>query len=387
MRRLVVCMDGTGQSPRAKQEGKGPYKLPKPSNVLKIYRAVKPRHKRSHGRAVDQICFYDEGVGAEGNKLEKLLGGGLGVGFGKNVQDAYRFLVGNYVPGDKIFLFGYSRGAAQAMSLCRFIDWCGGLLCKSDAYYIPEFFDCYCRTRAGKDGVAKLRKGEGRGRRGSIEMDDPRPVEIEFLGLFDAVFALFSDRGSKTRLSRRRRAKYNFHVPAIPPAIVKNARQALVIDERRKAFWPSIWSGPASRKQSLEQRWFAGVHGNVGGGYGDDGMANCALRWMTEEAENAGLGFCRKFLGRYRAWYGDRLYNSFRGITARAGSRKRVLGPPKPGNQVIDPTVFKLIMFTRGKEKPYRPGNLANYLRKNPAAMAGLDKKTRKAVKELLNVG
>jgi len=84
----------------------------------------------------EQIVYYDIGVGAPAtypgvaNALlrlgDKLLGGGRGAGFEGNVEDALGFLAFNHLPGDEVFIFGFSRGAATAQAVTRFIDWAGG---------------------------------------------------------------------------------------------------------------------------------------------------------------------------------------------------------------------------------------------------------------------
>lgn len=110
MKRLVICCDGTWQDLKSSY----------PSNIVKLTQGVKPI--ASDG--TPQILFYDSGIGTEN---QKLLGGAAGVGIDANIQDGYRFLCLNYVPGDEIYLFGFSRGAYTVRSLAGMI-YCSGLL-------------------------------------------------------------------------------------------------------------------------------------------------------------------------------------------------------------------------------------------------------------------
>src|SRR5262245_10919225 len=137
MKRIVICLDGTWNNPeRDKDEGERV--LYKPTNVLKTYRAI----PLSASDGTSQVAFYLEGVGAfTGERTrfgrlqswaDRLFGGAFGGGFEGRVKAAYRFLVANYEPGDEIYVFGFSRGAAQAQSLVRFSEWIGGILHKED---------------------------------------------------------------------------------------------------------------------------------------------------------------------------------------------------------------------------------------------------------------
>ena len=147
--RLVICLDGTWNSTFKEVERDDGTKVLKPTNTLKTARAVLP----IDGKGNRQITYYDSGVGALGlypgfsNRMlyffDSKLGGGFGAGFEANVEQAVNFLALNYGAETDIFVFGFSRGAAQAQALTHFINWLGGLTAKSDAYYIPVFFRHY----------------------------------------------------------------------------------------------------------------------------------------------------------------------------------------------------------------------------------------------------
>ena len=107
---IVLCSDGTGN-----QGGFG-----KDSNVFKLYQAVS-----LHTGKPNQIKFYDNGVGTQTNKYISAVSGAFGFGFQQNVRDLYEFLVRTYEPGDNIYLFGFSRGAATVRSFASMLHYCG----------------------------------------------------------------------------------------------------------------------------------------------------------------------------------------------------------------------------------------------------------------------
>lgn len=118
-KKLIVCCDGTW---RNSDSGifngtvlswlwKGQEQVN--TNVTRISRAI--RSTDSQGR--QQIVYYQAGVGSEGNLIERLVGGALGVGLAANIREAYSFLANNYVTGDEICLIGFSRGAFTARSI------------------------------------------------------------------------------------------------------------------------------------------------------------------------------------------------------------------------------------------------------------------------------
>lgn len=371
MRRLVICLDGTWASPSNLVERGDGSEVHKPSNVLKTYRAVVPRGDDQ----VDQISYYDEGVGALSaqrglsNKalarLDSFLGGAWGAGFEQNIESAYSFIVGNALPEDEIFVFGFSRGAGQARSLCRFIEWMGGTLHKRDAYFIPDFFKRYIETEA--------RPGAGRSFREELvdtgkKIDPPMVARIRFLGVYETVLALGSrlraDFDGKEHTSA---PGLGFHVGDKPPSVVSVARQALAIDERRTDFRPEVWRG-AHADQSVEQRWFPGVHTSIGGGYADDGLANGALRWMLDAAKAEGLAVDEAFLRFYRPWFGDTRNESYKGfmkvrswirsLRGESGDRD-LLAYRGVGGLDVHESAFKLLEH----DETYRPQNLLAYMR------------------------
>ncbi|MCL4857515.1 MAG: DUF2235 domain-containing protein, partial [Flavobacteriales bacterium] len=78
-------------------------------------------------------------------------------------------------------------------------------------------------------------------------------------------------------------------------SIIKTARHALSIDEKRKDFEPTIWQQDWEKKVDLKQVWFAGVHSDVGGSYPPDKnghvLSDIPMMWMKKEAEKQNLQF------------------------------------------------------------------------------------------------
>jgi hypothetical protein len=141
----------------------------------------------------------------------------------------------------------------------------------------------------------------------------------------------------------------------------------LAIDERRTDFRPEIWRS-AHAGQSVEQRWFPGVHTSIGGGYANDGLANGALRWMMDEAKGEGLVVDEEFLRFYRPWFGDvrdeslkgmmKVRNWMRGLKGENGDRNLKKTTDVPGLTVHD-SAWRLMAH----DPDYRPENLLKFMR------------------------
>ncbi|MGZ9271285.1 MAG: DUF2235 domain-containing protein [Candidatus Binatia bacterium] len=219
----------------------------------------------------DQKAYYDSGVGTEW--YDDKIGGTTGFGLSQNIKQAYYKLCVLYENGDKIFLFGFSRGAFTARSLAGLVYHCG--LIKAHEFSegdIDDMFNIYKRD----DQNAKQRCKENNS-----------CCPIEMIGVWDTVGSLgipkiFVDEKSTDRYIQ-------FHDTALSPE-VKAAYHALAIDEQRRAFTPTLWNEPRKdADQILEQVWFAGVHSDIGGGYPDRHHSNIALKWMLECAKRHGL--------------------------------------------------------------------------------------------------
>jgi uncharacterized protein (DUF2235 family) len=261
MKRLVVCFDGTWNAADSEKAE---------TNVARIYRAIRANSGEHH-----QMAFYERGVGTTMVKAINLIAGATGLGVGDNIRSAYMNLAKNYVPGDEIFLFGFSRGAFSARSLSGFIGACGLLKRESlGAIYKAWTFYREAKVRNPQAFAATS---------GAAVHDD---VKIKFLGVWDTVGALGVPVGIfGSKLSGE---VFEFH-DTTPSRIVQNAMQALAIDEMRDEFVPTFWTGDAPAGANIEQVWFAGAHSDVGGGYDLRRSADIPLRWMALRAEKEGL--------------------------------------------------------------------------------------------------
>ena len=271
MKRIITCSDGTWNKPNTIEKGKRTR-----TNVQKLFDFVLHEHN-----TIAQIKYYDEGIGASGSKLTRILNGATGKGIDDNIQDAYKFICWNYQPGDEIYLFGFSRGAYTARSLGGLIRKCG-IIKKNDLNLITEAYSMYRNQNVAPDDATAMAFK-------TANSYLPMP-NIKFIGVWDTVGALGVPLSWFQWYNKR---KYQFHDTTLSSS-VEYAYHALAIDEKRSNFIPTLWQQSAkakATKQVLEQRWFAGVHSNVGGGYPDEGLADIALQWMIDKAIATGLGF------------------------------------------------------------------------------------------------
>jgi uncharacterized protein (DUF2235 family) len=265
MKRIVVCADGTWNRPEKDLSSDFP------TNVLKLARGIRPLDSEQ----VSQQVFYDWGIGSY---HDSLIAGATGRGIVKNITDGYRYLVQNYSPGDEIYLFGFSRGAYTVRSLCGLIYNCG-ILKRPDARLIEMAFKHYKRP-----GPAYHPDGEKSVAFRSTHSHASR--RVRFVGVWDTVGALGIPLSFLGFLNR----EDEFYDTKIGPN-VEIARHALAIDEKRSDFAPTIWQDRPG--MDLQQVWFAGAHGDVGGGYSPDRdgglLSDLALRWIIREVGKAGL--------------------------------------------------------------------------------------------------
>jgi hypothetical protein len=268
MKRLVVCCDGTWQRLAS----------PFPTNVERIAQAVKS--ESSNG--VSQLIYYHEGVGTW-DKLDKLLGGAFGIGIDQHIQLAYLFLALNYDPGDEVYFFGFSRGAYTVRSLAGFVSRCG-LVTEQNIRRIPDAYRLY---RYPKDLTDQQRQEVA-----EFRAQCCGPCEIHLLACFDTVGALgVPNQIPWLPIDKLFNDRLRFHDTTIS-SIVQHAVHACAIDERRKSFdvTPMMRNWSASN-QSVEQMWFVGDHGCVGGGDPDKvQFSNLALQWTLSRIRELGLG-------------------------------------------------------------------------------------------------
>ncbi len=258
-RNIVVCCDGTWNR----------FDRQRNTNVVRLASCLVRHSER-------QVAFYDPGVGtiaAErwrtrfGRAWSKLLGGAFGAGLATNLEEAYSFIAEHYTEGDRIYLFGFSRGAYTARALASVIRMFGLLERQNDNLY-PYVREIVVRRLGGKpdfDLAAKFRHNFA------------RTIRVHFVGVWDTV----SSVGWITSPVSLPFTKSN--------PIIDHVRHAVSIDERRKSFRHNLFR-PADG-QDLKEVWFAGAHADVGGGYeeSESGLAKISLEWMIREAVACGL--------------------------------------------------------------------------------------------------
>jgi uncharacterized protein (DUF2235 family) len=305
---IVVCSDGTWDGAHG-----GPA-----SNVLKLFNALdgnltlgapdapeQERRFEDGAEGVTQAAKYIHGVGDSGNWLDELLGGSMGMGLLSRVLRGYTFISRNYIPGDKIFLVGFSRGAYTARALGELIsemgllDWETLNLNKGDpdkrAYNHAAVAWCDCQKRRLQNTTSSPRRGiesfiADLGE--LLPVQEVRPqyvpnVPIEAIGVWDTVGSLgipVLSADHEMRLDPLRLADTSL------PANIRHGFHAVAADEQRIDFTPTLWD-PDPR---VVQRFFPGSHGDVGGGFpeGEDSqLSDLALAWMADQLKSVGVRF------------------------------------------------------------------------------------------------
>ena len=242
---IIICYDGTGN-----EYGKNN------TNVVKIFERIV--------RDQEQVAFYDPGVGTFsslgrnfGKKTGTFLGKAFGAGLQQNIEDGYEYLMNHFETGDKVFLFGFSRGAFTARKLAGLIHYFG-VLQKGSKNLIPYVSKMYLKRN--------FDVCEG------FKASFSHECKPHFIGVWDTVASLGHIHGKK------------FSDQSLNPDI-KYACQAISIDEKRKKFPISLWDETNKNEgQTIEQVWFSGVHCDVGGYYAECGLSDIALAWMIDKA-------------------------------------------------------------------------------------------------------
>jgi uncharacterized protein (DUF2235 family) len=259
---IVIFSDGTGQ------EGGRRFN----TNVYKMFNMVEDRTPR-------QIAFYDRGIGTGRILAANLVALGTGRGFSRNVRDCYQFIFERYESGDRLFLIGFSRGAATVRALSYFIH-LFGILPHSRPELIPQAWSIYrIQDREKREQRAK----EFIARHHTIW------TRVHFLGCYDTVAALgLPWRAASITLDRIPLYRHRFYSFDLSES-VEHARHALAIDDARLTFHPVLWDTEVRDYQTLKQVWFAGAHTDIGGGYAVQQLSDIPLVWMTREAVEQGL--------------------------------------------------------------------------------------------------
>jgi uncharacterized protein (DUF2235 family) len=273
LRNLIICCDGTNNS----------LKSP-PTNVCHLSKLADIADETL------QRVFYDAGVGVDadpdmhtriGAVFSRWSGSAFGTGLVGNVEDAYRELIEQYNDGDRVFLFGFSRGAYTVRVIAGLLH-NYGLLRKENASeahaVVKAFQDLYPPKGSGfVNGVPTTEQQARFDEARRIRNMRSVPCPIHFMGVFDTVSSLGWAWDPKS-----------FPNTMTMPNVTI-LRHALALDERRAKFRTNriLMSENADHRQM----WFAGVHSDVGGGYKAprNQLSRVPLRWMLGEALKAGM--------------------------------------------------------------------------------------------------
>ena len=228
------------------------------------------------GQTVNQSVSYHPGV--QGQGWTKWLAAAAGIGINEAMAEGYATLASRYRPGDRIVLMGYSRGAYAVRSLA---GWIGqvGLLKAQHAMQrrVQRSFRYYEAMRSSQQAKR------------FSERYCHRDIHIEMVGVWDTVSALGLPYPLINRLVPM---ATDFHDDRIGDG-VRHAYHALAIDETRAAYDPIMWQPRPEWPGHMQQMWFAGNHGDVGGHVWRSAaarpLANISLVWMLEHLEQCAV--------------------------------------------------------------------------------------------------
>jgi uncharacterized protein (DUF2235 family) len=271
-RNLIICCDGTANEFARNN-----------TNVVKLYSVLR------HDPAT-QASYYHPGLGTMepagalttfSRKLTKLMGMAIGYGLADDIRAAYVFLMNHYQAGDRLFMFGFSRGAYTVRAVGSLLHMYG-LIRPGNEPLVPYAIRMLMGIQRGMSGTARDEYFDlARGFKETMSWTECKPW---FVGVWDTV-------SSVGWVENPLKLPYISNNPSI-----QIGRHAVAIDERRAFFRSHLWIPPDDPARpfgpkDLQQVWFPGVHSDVGGGYPEKqcGLSKIALEWMLDEATAKGL--------------------------------------------------------------------------------------------------
>ncbi len=322
MKNIVFCSDGTSNTQKNR------------TNVFQLFEMLEEN--------TGQLKAYDRGVGTRfGNTIR---GCAFGVGLYLNILDGFKFISRNYQPGDRIYLFGFSRGAYTVRSLASMIALCGLAPQNASRKTIKRFWKAYTSNRDSEKFTRHIAELKG--------CCEPVKATVEAVCVWDTVGSI----GSQTRTKNiRKKLAHRYHRMTVFPE-VKRVYHAVSIDERRTQFYPHLlFDQTASSNTHVEEVWFAGVHSDIGGSYSNDdpSLGDITLRWMISRVQDE-LSFTSKAiaalnpdsLGRMHNAEGRIIFSLFRkknrpvrrGSVLHKSVLERIAKPPHEYQQHREPS-------------------------------------------------
>ena len=332
---IVVCLDGTWNQPGAKDFG-----ATAETNVYKLFRTLKgtrPRGRKArvryHANQVreypddktpKQVGFYYHGVGntVENSQVGQVMGGAFGLGADAIVQRAYLDIVREYRPGDRIFILGFSRGAAIARMLA-------GAIGRRD---IPR--SLWTLRLFGQHWTVW---------RSKTRIDESAPTRVEVLGCWDTVGAF----GISKDILGIPFQRINLLKDLDVSLCVKRAYHMVALDETRDAFEPTLMEPDPTTPNRVVEVWFSGNHANVGGGYSTTGLSDVTLDFLLRHLSSGYA--CEEGMepGEDESW----------GPYLSAGTR-RFASQARAGTVVLDPDPCGRLRFASGAAYTHLPRKL-----------------------------
>ncbi|MBF0311605.1 MAG: DUF2235 domain-containing protein [Magnetococcales bacterium] len=245
-KKIILCFDGTCNDPEDADQDRnlrGEVKDANITNILKLHLLLGGGLKNDAPPAIpNQQSFYFQGVGTYGGIFHRFID--MTIAPKKSdvrhiIHEARDTLKAVYQPGDQIYLFGFSRGAAIARRFAAIV---------------------------GKEYIPELNK----------------PNAIRFLGLFDTVASIGKPHLNLTEYPDDEVVFEDNKVSNV----VEEALHMLSMDDRRILFFPTLMRADPR----VTEVWFAGAHSDIGGGYYRDGLSDITLNFLIDELQRRGLG-------------------------------------------------------------------------------------------------
>ena len=360
MKNIIVLSDGTGNGAAKKNR----------TNVWRLYSALD-----LHRENPKQIACYDDGVGSQEFLPLKIVGGAIGWGLKRNVLELYKFLCRNYQHddnpelADKIYMFGFSRGAFTVRVLAGMIAYCGLYTKYEDEQDLNkktrQNYTAY-RSRFKRGMLTQFYRFLTRANK--TEVHNTTKPGIEFIGVWDTVDAYGLPIDQLAILWDKFIFPLRFDDRELS-TIIKKACHAISIDDERHTFHPVLWDEKKETTDRLQQVWFSGVHSDVGGGYPMSNLALVPLDWMISKVEatssnGPGLHFITRIRSEFISrsdWHGVQ-HDSRAGLAAYYRYKPRnitlLCDDPDTGVTINKPKIHRGVFERIKGSTPYAPTGL-----------------------------